>query len=1216
MRATDAAGNTGAPNSFTWTIDTVAPTAQIVSHPASASRATDAAFGFSSEANARFECRLDNTNFAACSSPAAYNALGEGNHTFQVRATDAAGNIGAAASFSWIVDTQPPTTSSSCNGAPCGALYNRTVTVTLSAVDLGSGVAQTIYTLDGSDPSLIHGTFYLGSIALTGTTTVKYRSYDLAGNEEAIATRTITIDTTPPDTTIDIRPAALTNHADASFSFSSEANAGFECALDAGTFQHCTSPQGYSGLADGSHTFQVRATDAAGNTDATPASFTWTIDTTVPTVQIDAHPSALTDRSDAGFSFSSEPNATFDCKLDGGAFLPCTSPQSYGGLTNGSHTFQVRATDAAGNTSTPASFTWTVDTTAPTVSIDSKPAALTNHTDATFTFSGEPNARFECALDGGAFQPCTSPQSYSSLADGSHTFQVRATNQVGTTGAPASFTWTVDTTAPTVSIDSKPAALTNHTDATFTFSGEPNARFECALDGGAFKSCLSPTGYSALADGDHTFQVRATDAAGNTGTPASFNWTVDTTAPTVSIDSQPAALTNATDATFTFSSEPNANLGCKLDGGAFQPCTSPQSYSNLADGSHTFQVRATDAAGNTGTPASFTWTIDTVAPTVSIDTHPAANSNSDLSTFTFSSNEPGSTFECKVGGGSFAPCTSPKAFAGLGEGAHTFQVRAIDAAGNTGTPASFTWTIDTIAPGTTLTDEPPDPWGSSDASFSFTSNDATATFQCRLDSAAFTACANPLVVSGIADGVHTFAVRAIDAALNVDATPATYSWTVDTTPPDTSISSSPGGFSTSSATFAFTASETGSTFYCQLDGLGFVPCPSPTTFTGLSQGSHTLDVIAIDVAGNADPTPASFTWMVDTQAPTGAITAPSGGATVSGTVAVTASANDNLGVAGVQFTLDGTNLGSPVSSPPYTMQWDTTGATDGSHTLGATVRDQAGNSVNLATIDLTVSNGPAPGPLTLVPVGPGFLDPNERQVVRTSAGRVYIIASDDNRLRLGTGSGVVRAYRAGTTGAPGSFAEVDAAHHPVATGTVLPGFDGVDVRLDSAGIAHAVMVDAGVFNSPLLYTTFSTLTNQWSGHYETIASNVSLNTGHRDRTRFGLTLDANGAPHVIYASGNSVFYTNRIGGSWSAPVTLDAGTQPVHPSLTFDSSGNIDAVWLDDGATPAIKFKRRAANGTWGPTEVIAGTGVLPTSMPIRGRASSSLRRTFPTSRT
>jgi len=236
----------------------------------------------------------------------------------------------------------------------------------------------------------------------------------------------------------------------------------------------------------------------------------------------------------ASFSFSStEANSTFQCSLDGAAFSSCTSPQSYTNLSEGQHSFKVRAIDATGNVdASPASATWTVDTT-PDTSITSGPTGTVKSNSASFSFSStQPNSTFECSLDGAAFSSCTSPQSYTNLSEGQHSFKVRAIG--GAAGnvdpTPASVTWTVDTTAPDTTITSGLSGTVKDKAASFSFSStEPNSKFECSLDGAAFSSCTSPTKYNGLKDGQHTFRVRAIDAAGNVDpTPATNSWTVNT----------------------------------------------------------------------------------------------------------------------------------------------------------------------------------------------------------------------------------------------------------------------------------------------------------------------------------------------------------------------------------------------------------------------------------------------------------------------------------------------------------------------------------------------------------------------------------------------------------------------------------------------------------------------------------------------------------------
>src|SRR5262249_33646453 len=163
---------------------------------------------------------------------------------------------------------------------------------------------------------------------------------------------------------------------------------------------------------------------------------------------------------------------------------------------------------------------------------------------------------------------------------------------------------------------------------------------------------------------------------------------------------------------------------------AFTACASPFTTPLLADGTHTFQVRAIDGAGNTDpTPSSFTWTIDSTPPRTTFSSTPNAFSNDPIGRFTFTANEGGGTFQCKLDAGSFASCTSPVTTISLADGSHTFTVRATDTAGNVElSPPSFTWTIDTAAPDTTLTGQPSNPSSTPTGTFTFVSSDLSATF--------------------------------------------------------------------------------------------------------------------------------------------------------------------------------------------------------------------------------------------------------------------------------------------------------------------------------------------------------------------------------------------------------------------------------------------------------------------------------------------------------
>jgi hypothetical protein len=347
------------------------------------------------------------------------------------------------------------------------------------------------------------------------------------GDEVAQATYSWTIDTVGPTTNIDVKPADPTSDKTPTFTFTSEAGSTFACKLDAGAFESCSSPTGYPPLLDGSYTFAVRATDALGNTGP-EASFKWTIDTVAPAAPvITDKPNNLSKNSSPSFSFTASGGGTF-CRLDAAAAAPCASPISYSSLPDGPHTFGVKAVDLAGNASNETSYTWTIETRAPTAALISAPPGLSSNGAATFGFTADEPSSFECTLDGGGFGQCSSPATYHGLGDGQHSFSVRARDAVGNFSPPVSHSWTIDTTAPETTLASAPKSATTVTSATFAFSASESGSFECRLDGAPFALCGSPKSYGDLGKGDHRFEVRAIDAAGNAdATPALHAWKIE-----------------------------------------------------------------------------------------------------------------------------------------------------------------------------------------------------------------------------------------------------------------------------------------------------------------------------------------------------------------------------------------------------------------------------------------------------------------------------------------------------------------------------------------------------------------------------------------------------------------------------------------------------------------------------------------------------------------
>jgi len=171
-----------------------------------------------------------------------------------------------------------------------------------------------------------------------------------------------------------------------------------------------------------------------------------------------------------------------------------------------------------------------------------------------------------------------------------------------------------------VTITAAPEASTAASSATFAFSAsEAQVTFACRLDAGPWQACTSPRTLDGLPLGQHAFDVRATDKAGNVGTPASRRWTIapppDTTPPTVTLTQAPPATTTSRTATFAFTaSEPGVTFACSYDSGPFSPCTSPHTIQDAGVDDHTFAVRPTDAAGNTGPSVLARWTVLPLLP--------------------------------------------------------------------------------------------------------------------------------------------------------------------------------------------------------------------------------------------------------------------------------------------------------------------------------------------------------------------------------------------------------------------------------------------------------------------------------------------------------------------------------------------------------------------------------------------------------------------------
>jgi hypothetical protein len=233
--------------------------------------------------------------------------------------------------------------------------------------------------------------------------------------------------------------------------------------------------------------------------------------------------------------------------------------------------------------------------------------------------ANETTSAIECSVDGGAFAACGTVRQFD---EGSHTVRARAfdlSGNLGGTTAASNFR-IIDT-----ALVSGPADFSSVKRPTFTYSSLSGLKFECSIDSAVvFNPCgdkdpatnrASFTPAADLPDGDHTFRVRAVDGPEFDRVPVTRTWRVDTTAPVSTLNSATITdgiVTTLLDATFTFAATDAGGVDrieCKLDDGAFAPCTSPKTFKDLSFGGHTFSVQPVDKAGNRGAIQSRTWTV-------------------------------------------------------------------------------------------------------------------------------------------------------------------------------------------------------------------------------------------------------------------------------------------------------------------------------------------------------------------------------------------------------------------------------------------------------------------------------------------------------------------------------------------------------------------------------------------------------------------------------
>ena len=671
---TTAPATTGATSTTAAQLAATATATSLDTGPTGIVNSADATFTFSAdEPGATFTCSLDGAPAAPCTTPATFPGLADGTHSFTVTASPAA----TPASASWTIDTIAPTV----NATPPSGTYSSAQIVNLTA----SEPADIRVTTDGSEPTPA-SPLYAGPIDVAETTTLKFFAVDGAGNSSPVQTATIEI--TP--NTVTFAPVADARVESAS------ANTNFGSAnllrVDTSPAEEAFLRFDVNGIAGTvtSARLRVFVTNGTGNGPTvyltengwTEAALTW-----------NNRPPQVGAPSDDLGAVAIDTWAEFD-----------VTP-----LVNGDGTVSFNI----GRTSSDAIHFHSREGADPSL----RPQLVV-------TFSGGP--------------PPPPDLPTVSATPGGGTY---ATAQSVTLAAsePATIRYTTDGTDPssTSAIYDSPIAVTAAVTLKF-FAVAPDGRTSGIATETYAIDVVDTVSFAPAADA----RVEGAQPAANFGTATSL--IVDSSPQTESylrfdVDALTGPVQNAVLRLYVFNNTvngpavysasngwdesgitwnnrpPRSGTGVDDKGALPVDAWAEFNVTSLISGNGTFTlVLATTSSdgtsfysresGNTTLRPQLVVTAvhGTAPPNTTIDSGPSDPTNLASATFTFSSDEPGSSFACALDGSEFTACSSPHTYDGLAAGLREFQVRAIDLDGNVDpTPADATWTIDQTPPSVT-----------------------------------------------------------------------------------------------------------------------------------------------------------------------------------------------------------------------------------------------------------------------------------------------------------------------------------------------------------------------------------------------------------------------------------------------------------------------------------------------------------------------------------
>ncbi len=1016
LSVTDGLGNSTTLPITTFTIDTVAPTAMLSGTPALHSNATSATITVAGSEVTHYKYKIDNDSYSAeiaVSSPITLNNLSEGSHTISVVGRDAAGNwqlVVDTTTFAWSIDTTAPILGQ-ITAVPTPATDN---TPSYTFISTEAGVITYIGScISGSAAAVVGMNTIIFNVLPDGTyASCSLTVTDISGNvSQALSISSFTIDTTGPTLT-EITPVTTpTNDTTPNYTFSSNETGwityGGGCSSATNSAVVGSNTITFNALVDGVYSAcTVRVIDALGNVSNVLTITSFTIDTIPPVVVLSGLPALHSNQTAMNITVGGTGVTHYMYKLDSGSYSiekPIATHITDGALADGSHTISVIGRDAAGNWQLSAqatTYTWALETVAPTLAQVTPVATPTNDATPDYTFiSTEPgtiNYAGVCTSAITAAVIGNNTITFNTLADGTYSAcSLTVTDQSGNVSLPLSIaSFTVDTGAPTATLSGTPANPTKQIITDITVAGTQVTHYKYKLDAGSYgaeTALATHITLSGLTGGSHTLSVIGKDTAGNwqsEATPTTYTWLIDLTAPLLSETTAVVNPTNDATPDYTFTT---TEAGTLTYGGSCSSVTTAAvvgantiTLNLLADGTYSnCTLTVTDGVGNVSTALTISpFTVTTLAKVAvlsNIPTNPTRATATDIIV--------GGTdithYKYKIDAGLAYSAETPIAThiveTGLTVGSHTVSVIGKDVAGNWQSEShatTYTWTIELV-----LLEVQPvtSPTNSQNPVYKFSSTKVgTLTYAggCTSQSTVALAGTNTIAFNTLADGVYSTCTITLTEVPNAQFPSGkknlplpVSSFTIDTVAPVAALTNTPQS-ATNSTTADLTVNATEVVNYKYKLDSGSWSAIKPVTehilLSGLTTGNHSLAIVGKDAAGNwqADAVATLYTWSIDLVAPL--VTGLTNDAVVTNAKTWTWDSND--AAATFRFSIDQSATGVPTGSYS-TIKTATKNTGTGTFYLHVQAIDLAGNESSVVTVS-AVLDGTPPGTLTLAATPP------------------------------------------------------------------------------------------------------------------------------------------------------------------------------------------------------------------------------------------------------